>query len=131
VIDYMSLDVEGAEWVIMEHWPYDTHTIHVLTVERPPPALLNKLKAVGYVLLGTLGSFGEHLLVHETVPGGVAAAKAKFKEGNDHRIRNNAKPAVSYLDIVATKERSPIPEPHVCSFSSGGVLDTLGNWKFH
>lgn len=35
VIDYMSLDIEGYETIAMHTFPFDTHSIKVMTVERP------------------------------------------------------------------------------------------------
>ena len=34
-IEYLSLDIEGAELYVMEHFPFDTYTFLVITVERP------------------------------------------------------------------------------------------------
>merc|ERR1712113_719908 len=34
-IDYMSLDVEGAESMVMKDFPWDSYHFLVLTVERP------------------------------------------------------------------------------------------------
>jgi hypothetical protein len=35
VIDYLSLDVEGAEYYIMEVFPFDQYIVCVMTIERP------------------------------------------------------------------------------------------------
>merc|ERR1712157_636571 len=35
VIDYLSLDVEGAEFLVMEHFPFETYVMWFMTVERP------------------------------------------------------------------------------------------------
>ena len=48
VIDYLSLDVEGAEEMVMSSFPFDEYTISVLTVERPTVALKHKLRENGY-----------------------------------------------------------------------------------
>jgi hypothetical protein len=48
VIDYLSLDVEGAEEMVMSSFPFDEYTISVLTVERPTVALKHKLRDNGY-----------------------------------------------------------------------------------
>ena len=66
VIDYLSLDVEGAETMIMSAFPFDSHTIKVMTVERPTPELKRLLQRHGYVQLGDLGNFGESLLSQRT-----------------------------------------------------------------
>jgi len=48
VIDYLSLDVEGAESFVMKGFPWDSHTIRVITVERPQDDLVETFKSKGY-----------------------------------------------------------------------------------
>lgn len=66
-IDYMSLDVEGAEELVMEDFPFQTYTIRFLTVERPKLGLQKVLKANGYHFVMMLVFWGETLWVHESV----------------------------------------------------------------
>ena len=66
-IDYMSLDVEGAEELIMEDFPFDAHTILFATIERPKPGLKTLLEANGYRFVMMLIFWGETLWVHESV----------------------------------------------------------------
>lgn len=66
-IDYMSLDVEGAEELIMEDFPYDAHKILFITIERPKPGLKTLLEANGYKFVMLLIVWGETLWVHESV----------------------------------------------------------------
>lgn len=66
-IDYLSLDVEGAEELIMKDFPFDFYKIHFLTVERPKPELQTILKSHGYVYVIMLKFWGETLWVHESV----------------------------------------------------------------
>ena len=61
VIDYMSLDVEGAEYYIMEHFPFDQYEIKIMTIERPTEPLRELLKAQNYELVGDLTVWGETL----------------------------------------------------------------------
>ena len=49
VIDYLSLDVEGAEEFIMSNFPLDDYRIRILTVERPSIKLRDSLTNHGYV----------------------------------------------------------------------------------
>lgn len=49
VIDFLSLDVEGAEHLVMESFPWDQHVLYVLSVERPKKVLRDSLKEHGYV----------------------------------------------------------------------------------
>jgi hypothetical protein len=55
VIDYLSLDVEGAETYIMNNFPLSSYRIKIMTVERPDKELLQHLEAkTASSLWGTL-----------------------------------------------------------------------------
>ena len=47
-IDYLSLDVEGAEFAVMKNFPFGIYEIGVLTVERPSDKLKTLLRKHGY-----------------------------------------------------------------------------------
>lgn len=47
-MDYLSLDVEGAESIVMQNFPWDTYTFAVITVERPKADLVKKFQENGY-----------------------------------------------------------------------------------
>lgn len=66
-IDYMSLDVEGAEMLVMQDFPFETHTIKYMTIERPRPELQALLKQHGYKFVEMLVYWGDTLWVHESV----------------------------------------------------------------
>jgi FkbM family methyltransferase len=51
VIDYLSLDVEGAEERVLLNFPFDRYTFRCMTIERPTPALNQRLFAAGYVFV--------------------------------------------------------------------------------
>ena len=51
VIDYFSLDVEGAETEILRHFNFNKYTFLCLTVERPTPELNNLLFRNDYVFI--------------------------------------------------------------------------------
>lgn len=55
IIDYLSLDVEGAEYYIMKDFPFDTYSFRVLSIERPNEELRTILMNNGYELLSTVG----------------------------------------------------------------------------
>lgn len=65
-IDYLSLDVEGAESLIMKDFPFDKYTIKILTVERPKEDLQTLLKDKGYEFVKTISYFQETLWVHSS-----------------------------------------------------------------
>ena len=66
-IDYLSLDVEGAEELIMLHFPFSDYHISILTVERPKERLRNLLETNGFQFLKRLTRWGETLWAHESV----------------------------------------------------------------
>jgi hypothetical protein len=49
-IDYLSIDVEGAELRILAEFPFDRYRFAALTIERPTPAVHELLSKAGYVL---------------------------------------------------------------------------------
>ncbi|KAL3769352.1 hypothetical protein ACHAW5_008780 [Stephanodiscus triporus] len=65
VIDYMSLDVEGAESMVMEHFPWSDYSFKFLTIERPKDDLKEKLKLNGYKMVLVLTLYGETLWIHQ------------------------------------------------------------------
>jgi len=66
VIDYFSLDVEGAESLIMKDFPFTKFLINIMTVERPKPDLRTLLTANGLVYVMDLTKWGETLWVHNS-----------------------------------------------------------------
>lgn len=63
-IDYMSLDVEGAETSVMQGFPFDAgFTIRVLSVERPDVALEQLLVENGMIRVGAIGRMGEVIFI--------------------------------------------------------------------
>ena len=132
VIDYLSLDVEGAETMIMSAFPFDSHTIKVMTVERPTPELKRLLQRHGYVQLGDLGNFGESLWAHASLEGGVARATAMLEEFNSiyEHIRTGNSHEVSALDLAKRTALHPRwVEGATCSVSEGHI-NKLIHWKF-
>ena len=66
-IDYFSLDVEGAEELIMKDFPFDDYTVHFATVERPKPELQKLLKDHDYHFVMQIVDWGETLWAHGSV----------------------------------------------------------------
>jgi hypothetical protein len=65
VIDYLSLDVEGAEEFIMQNFPLSTYKIRVITIERPRDGLRKILAEHKYQQVMLLSGWGETLWVHQ------------------------------------------------------------------
>mmetsp|Transcript_25626 Transcript_25626/g.43524 ORF Transcript_25626/g.43524 Transcript_25626/m.43524 type:complete len:263 (-) Transcript_25626:60-848(-) len=66
-IDYLSLDVEGAEEFIMKNFPLAEYSISILTVERPKDSLQALFAKHGFKKLQRLTRWGETLWAHESV----------------------------------------------------------------
>lgn len=67
IIDYLSLDVEGAEFFVLEDFPFDNpYLIRIMTIERPTAPLRYLLEEKGFVFLKLLSIFGETLWVHKS-----------------------------------------------------------------
>lgn len=67
VIDYFSLDVEGAEDLVMASFPFSKYRFNVMTVERPSAELSGILVGNGYNLLTTIKRGTETLWVHQSI----------------------------------------------------------------
>jgi FkbM family methyltransferase len=52
IIDFLSIDVEGAETRILRNFPFGTYTFLAIAIERPSPELRQILQKNGYVLVG-------------------------------------------------------------------------------
>lgn len=66
-IDYLSLDVEGAEEMVLLKFDLQRYPIQILTIERPSQRLMDFLQTQNYKLLATLSSWGETLWAHHSV----------------------------------------------------------------
>jgi hypothetical protein len=85
VIDYLSLDVEGAEFLIMKNFPFGEYKFKILTVERPGKDLKELLESQGYRFLKDLAWWGETLWAHESTgytPEHPKIAKIQTEERN-------------------------------------------------
>ena len=51
VIDYLSLDIEGAEERVFRNFPFDKYKFLCMTIERPTPVLNKTLLSNGYVFV--------------------------------------------------------------------------------
>lgn len=64
-IDYLSLDVEGAETIVMDKFSWDRYTFKFLTIERPKNNFQNILKKNGCQKVIDVTSWGETLWANE------------------------------------------------------------------
>jgi len=51
VVDYISMDIEGAEWHAFKDFPFDKYLFKCMTIERPNDELRKLLKKNGYVII--------------------------------------------------------------------------------
>lgn len=68
VIEYMSLDIEGAEWTALKNFPFDEFRILCMTIERGGKSydeLRAKLRSEGYRLVRSV--IPDDFYVHESV----------------------------------------------------------------
>merc|ERR1712196_85838 len=68
IIDYLSLDVEGAESLVMRGFPWEQYSFLVLTVERPKNELRTSLSRHGYHYLRRNSWFGDETWIHKSLP---------------------------------------------------------------
>lgn len=98
-IDFLSLDVEGAEFDVMRHFDFGLYQIKVLSIERPSKHLHNLLSHHGYWWLTQLLTpqttdaapiaFGEMIYIHRLLPGFHEFMKS---------YRENITPLTSYFN---------------------------------
>lgn len=67
VIDYLSLDVEGAETFILKNFSFKKYAIKIITAERLRGEIRGILKGNGFSFKKKLTRWGESLWVHESV----------------------------------------------------------------
>lgn len=84
VIEYLSLDIEGAEAWAFQTFLWDKYTFLTLTVERPKPELVAMLESNGYMYMCDHGDFGDQFWVHNTLPN-LAVVVSKYKRNGQCR----------------------------------------------
>lgn len=65
IIDYLSVDVEGAEERVLLNFPFEEYLFRTITIERPSSKLQNYLGDNGYVLVKKIPRL-DYFYVHET-----------------------------------------------------------------
>ena len=64
-IDYLSLDVEGAEQAVLRQFPFHRYDFRLISIERPSFELATLMMKNFYRYVCDNGSFGDELWVHE------------------------------------------------------------------
>jgi hypothetical protein len=101
VIDYLSLDVEGAEDLVMSKFPFSEYRFHTLTVERPSTKLEDLLTKNGYVLLKTLKDRTETLWAHSSISDQLDMAALRIDSASYKYRENSDSARVAPESIVA------------------------------
>lgn len=78
VIDYFSLDVEGAETRVLRKFNFDNYIFSALTIERPTPELNQILFDNDYVFVKNARF--DTFYVHKSIEGFNGIKKEKFKQ---------------------------------------------------
>lgn len=66
IIDYLSLDIEGAEEFVFQSFAWDKYKFLCITVERPKAQLRTLLIQQKYMYICDHGNFGDELWLHES-----------------------------------------------------------------
>ncbi|KAL3924965.1 MAG: hypothetical protein SGILL_000721 [Bacillariaceae sp.] len=97
VMDYLSLDVEGAEYFVLKDFPFDKYVFRCMTIERPKDALKLLLEQHGYKNILRLSKFGETLWIHSKYEAEMDLvdleqyhAKQQWKEGKAREAEKKA-----------------------------------------
>ncbi len=51
IIDYLSVDIEGAEYFAFKNFPFNEYRFNCITIERPNNELRDILKSAGYIII--------------------------------------------------------------------------------
>jgi hypothetical protein len=89
IIDYLSLDVEGAEDLVMSSFPFEDYRFNLLTIERPSDQLSKILEANDYILLKTLKASKETLWIHSSITHSVDMSALNIDSQN-YKYRENS-----------------------------------------
>lgn len=65
-IDYLSLDVKGAEFYVLNAFSFSKYIFSIVTIERPSEDTHYVLIKNGYKFITTLSDYGECLYLHNT-----------------------------------------------------------------
>lgn len=77
VIDYMSLDIEGAEEWVLSTFPWHRYTFCTLSIERPDESLIKLLEQKGYIYICDHGNYEDKFFVHSSLPN-LSEVKQKY-----------------------------------------------------
>jgi len=85
-IDYMSVDIEGAEERVLANFNFSKYLVKCMTIERPSMRLKNILQANGFVLVREVPAF-ECFYVHRDYVNEYSRNLTNFYEKNYFAVR--------------------------------------------
>jgi hypothetical protein len=91
IIDYLSLDIEGAEYFAMKGLDFSRYTIWLMSIERPKPKLHYLLIQNGYMFLFQNSYWGDCFYVHHTIPEFVKIMNARYSIANTNWYEEKTK----------------------------------------
>ena len=69
VIHFMSLDIEGAEYLVLKAFPWNLHTVYVIAIERPDLCSRVYLRKAGFhYLADPYSSRQDEIWLHSSTP---------------------------------------------------------------
>ncbi|KAG7357288.1 methyltransferase FkbM domain containing protein [Nitzschia inconspicua] len=89
-IDYISLDVEGAEDLVMSSFPFQSYRFNLMTLERPSATLSNLLISNGYVLLKTIKNV-DSLWAHQSILDDLDRTVLDVIDTENYKYRENTR----------------------------------------
>jgi hypothetical protein len=103
IIDYLSLDVEGAEDLVMSSFPFSDYRFNILTVERPSESLSQILSSNGYILLKTLKAGKETLWIHSSIRNDLDMAALEIDSQNYKYHENTGTRRIAPEEVTSEK----------------------------
>ena len=85
VMDYLSVDTEGAEERVLRGFRFDKYRFRAMTIERPSVQLITSLIQNGYVLVKTIPGL-DCFFIHESFADDYRNNAFKFYQGYDIRF---------------------------------------------
>lgn len=79
VMEYLSLDVEGAEHYVLQGLDPTKYTFLIITIERPKHHAHHLLSKYGYRFMYQMADFGECMYLHPSMPG-YAKLMAQYRQ---------------------------------------------------
>ncbi|KAG7360624.1 methyltransferase FkbM domain containing protein [Nitzschia inconspicua] len=87
-IDYISLDVEGAEDLVMSSFPFHSYRFNLMSLERPSATLSNLLLSNGYMLLKTIKNV-DSLWAHQSMLDDIDRTALDVIDTENYKYREN------------------------------------------